>query len=440
MKEISSCIGFISLLILTHLAEAQSPRDSLANSVSLKQCIQYAIAHQPLVQQSLVDQKIVESTIKSKLADWYPQVTLAYNLQNNFQLPSANFAGSVVHTGSYNTSTAGIQATQNIFNRDVLLASHTAQDVRTQAKQLTEADKIAITVSVTQAFYAVLLTEKQITLTEEDIKRLQRSLKDAYAQYQAGVVDKIDYKRATISLNNAAAQKNGQQDSLKAKLSSLKLAMGYPNSALLQLQFDSTQLQKELYIDTAQQVNYDNRVEYRLMQTQKKLLLQNVRYNKLAYFPTISAFGAYNFNYFNSGLSKLYNQNYPTSYAGLQLSLPIFQGFKRVENIKGAELQVQRYEYNLGGYKDTINNQYQQALAAYKSNLYNYGILNENLQLANEVYNTLELQYKAGVKTYLDVITAEEALRNAEIGYTNALYQVLASKINVQKALGIVEY
>jgi len=434
------CIGVTSLLILVHLAKAQAPRDSLASSASLKQCIQYAIAHQPLVQQALMDQKIVESTIKSKLADWYPQVSFAYNLQNNFQLPSANFAGSVVHTGSYNTSTAGIQATQNIFNRDVLLASHTAQDVRTQARQLTEADKIAITVSVTQAFYAVLLNEKQIALTEEDILRLRQSLKNAYAQYQAGVVDKIDYKRATISLNNAIAQKNGQQDSLQAKLSSLKLAMGYPNSAFLQVQFDSAQLQKELYIDTSQPVNYNNRVEYRLMQTQKKLLQQNVRYNKLAYFPTISAFGAYNLNFFNSGFSKLYNQNYPTSYAGLQLSVPIFQGFKREENIKGAELQVQRFDYAMGGFKDTINNQYQQALAVYKSNLYNYGILSENLQLANEVYNTLELQYKAGIKTYLDVITAEETLRSAEIGYTNALYQVLASKINVQKALGIVEY
>jgi outer membrane protein len=227
---------------------------------------------------------------------------------------------------------------------------------------------------------------------------------------------------------------------LQAKLSSLKLAMGYPISAFLQVQFDSAQLQKELYIDTSQQVNYNNRVEYRLMQTQKKLLQQNVRYNKLAYFPTISAFGAYNFNFFNSGFSKLYNQNYPTSYAGLQLSVPIFQGFKREENIKGAELQVQRFDYAMGGFKDTINNQYQQALAVYKSNLYNYGILSENLQLANEVYNTLELQYKAGIKTYLDVITAEETLRSAEIGYTNALYQVLASKINVQKALGIVEY
>jgi len=56
------------------------------------------------------------------------------------------------------------------------------------------------------------------------------------------------------------------------------------------------------------------------------------------------------------------------------------------------------------------------------------------------VYEVLNLQYKAGVKTYLDVITAETDLRTAKINYYNALYQVLASKIDVQKALGQITY
>jgi outer membrane protein TolC len=216
--------------------------------------------------------------------------------------------------------------------------------------------------------------------------------------------------------------------------------MGYPESSNLQLEFDSVKIQNEIYIDTTQQANYNNRIEYRLMQTEKRLLNQNVRYNKLAYFPTISAFGAYNFNYFNNSFSKLYSNNFPTSYAGIQLSVPIFQGFKRSENIKGAELQVQQFDYSMQGFRDTVNTQYQQALATYKSNLYNYSIFADNLKLATEVYNTLEVQYKAGIKTYLDVITAEDDLRTAEIGYTNALYQILISKVTVQKALGTVQY
>jgi outer membrane protein TolC len=52
----------------------------------------------------------------------------------------------------------------------------------------------------------------------------------------------------------------------------------------------------------------------------------------------------------------------------------------------------------------------------------------------------LSLQYRSGVKAYLDVITAETDLRNAQSNYTNALYQVLSSKLDVEKALGTIKY
>lgn len=87
-----------------------------------------------------------------------------------------------------------------------------------------------------------------------------------------------------------------------------------------------------------------------------------------------------------------------------------------------------------------MNTQYAQALAAYKSSYSNYIALKENLELAREVYGVIDLQYKAGVKTYLEVITAETDLRTSQINYYNALYLVLASKVDVKRALGQINY
>jgi outer membrane protein TolC len=87
-----------------------------------------------------------------------------------------------------------------------------------------------------------------------------------------------------------------------------------------------------------------------------------------------------------------------------------------------------------------VNAEYAQALAVYKSSLLNYLSLKENLALAREVYDVIQLQYKSGVKTYLEVITAETDLRTAQINYYNALYQVLASKVDAERALGLISY
>ena len=70
---------------------------------------------------------------------------------------------------------------------------------------------------VSKAFYDILLTQKQLSVLDEDIVRLNRSLEDAYNQYKGGIVDKTDYERATISLNNAKAQRKQQQDLLTSK-------------------------------------------------------------------------------------------------------------------------------------------------------------------------------------------------------------------------------
>jgi outer membrane protein TolC len=83
---------------------------------------------------------------------------------------------------------------------------------------------------------------------------------------------------------------------------------------------------------------------------------------------------------------------------------------------------------------------YAQALATYKINLQNYLALKENIMLAQEVYDVIQLQYRSGIKTYLEVITSETDLRTSQINYYTAIYQLLSSKIDVQKALGQINY
>ncbi|OIQ97393.1 outer membrane protein TolC precursor [mine drainage metagenome] len=440
MRVFFTLIAVIYFTATPDKSISQNNTDSVLQNASLINCVQYALQHQPTIQQSLIDEDIVDKSIKSKLADWYPQLNLNYTIQNYFQLPSAFFGGNVVQTGAFNNSGLGVSLTQNLFTRDLLLANRTAGDVRKQIKQSSVSNKIDVTVNVSKAFYDVLLTQKQISVLDEDIIRLEKSLKDAYNQYQSGIVDKTDYKRATISLNNAKAQRKQVQDLIVAKYAYLKQLMGYPDKADLVLQYDSNVMEREALIDTAQQVSFQNRIEYQLLQTQQKLQQANVQYNKWSYIPTVSAFGAYNSSYFNNSFGKLYNSTYTNSFVGLQLSMPIFQGNKRVYQVKQAELQLKRVDWDMISLKSRINAQYEQAMASYKGNLANFTALKDNVQLADEVYKTIHVQYTSGIKTYLDVIIAESDLRTAQLNYYTALYQLLESKIDVQKALGNIQY
>jgi outer membrane protein len=217
------------------LSIAQISNDSLIHNGTLENIIVYTLSHQPQLQKSLLDEQITRSQINSRLADWYPQVDFNYNLQHNFQLPTTVFEGQVIQLGNGNTSTGNFVYNQNIFNSDLLYAASTAKNVRKLATQTTENNKINIVANVSKAFYDVLLTRQQISVAAEDIVRLERSVKDAQSQYKNGIVDKTDYQRATISLNNAVALKRNNEAALKAKLEYLKSLMGYPANASLEV-------------------------------------------------------------------------------------------------------------------------------------------------------------------------------------------------------------
>lgn len=440
----SKVTAFVSLFIVLFFSSvpvyAQPLIDSLLKEATLENVIQYALKRQPVVEQSLANEKITELQIKSRLSEWYPQVNFGYLYQHNFKVQTTIIGGNLVRLGVNNTSALQFTASQNIFDRDVLLANKTKSSVLQQAKQQTEDTKIDVVVNVSKAFYNVLATEQQVKVARENIVRLEKSLKDAQSRYESGIVDKTDYKRATIALNNARALKKGSEDALKARTEVLKSLMNYPEQETLTIVYDSTALENEIELDTLQQIDYSKRVEYRLLATQKKLSEANLQYNKWSFIPAVTANGAYNFNYLDNDFNKLYNRSLPQSFAGIAMSFPIFQGGKRKYDIQQAQWNLKRTDMELAGLENSMYAEYNTALAGYKASLADYLAVKENVSLAREVYDIIALQYRAGVKTYLEVVTAETDLRTAQINYFNALYEVLSSKIDVLRSLGDMKF
>jgi outer membrane protein len=440
MRRIFLFSVLVFAILVQNLSAQSQQRDSLLTNASLSNVIAYALNRQPTIQQALLDEEITELQIKSKLSEWYPQVNFNYLYQRNIQLQSSVIGGNTVRFGNKNNSAFQFSASQAIFNRDVLLASRTRTEVRQQSKQLTTDAKIDLVSNVSKAFYDVIVSELNRQVANKNIIRQERSLRDTRAKYDAGIVDKTDYKRATIALNNSKALQKNNREATTAKTEYLKSLMNYPVEAELDIQYDSSVLEREIYIDTLQDINYDNRIEYRILLTQRKLQEANVKYNRWSYIPSVSANGAYNINYLNNSFSKLYSASFPQSFAGLTVAFPIFQGGKRKYEIRVAEWELKRTDLDIISLKNNLHSDFIAALSGYKASLTSYFAAKENVQLAQEVYDVIELQYQTGIKTYLEVAVAEADLSTSQINFYNALYQVLSRKIDVQRSLGQISF
>jgi outer membrane protein len=443
--RIRPVVFFVTFLIIKSSTSSFGQTvQPMADSLTLEECIQYALKNQPYVQQAAIDQEIAERDIRIGLSGWYPQVSATGNYNHYLKLPVfvlPNFTDptqppNIVQNGLKNTSNALFQADQTIFSNGLLLATRAQRYIRRQGVQNLESNKINATVDVSKAFYEILATLQQAKILRENIARIEKQLRDAKAQYEGGLVDKTDFKRASISLSNSNADLKRTIEQLKSRYANLKQLMGYPPESSIRLAYDSAAMERDMLIDTLQPLDYQKRIEFRQLETQKEIQRLNVDYYRRDYLPNVSGFINYNFVYQNNEIQKLYSRSYPNSIAGLSVKLPIFQGTRRIQNLRREQLESKRLELDEVNLKNQINTQHEQAMANYKSNLNDWLVAKDNVKLSEEVYNTIKLQYNEGIKSYLELMTAETDLRTSQITYLFALYGVLSSKLDVQQALG----
>ena len=427
--------------------KAQNQVPDSAQSLTLDQCIDYAFKHQPGLYQSYINQSITKTTNAINLSGWYPQVNLGGNFTHYFKLPTSFSVDSTnpgvpvkQNVGIVNTAIPALTVTQAIFEPSLIYASKAAHFYVEQAEQITDSAKIDLVSSVSKAFYNLLLTIEQINVLREDTARLTKNLNDAYQQYVGGLVDMTDYQEAAITLNNSKAQLKQAVENVIPQYAALKQFMGWPPKTQFNVNFDTAQMKRDIAFDTTQELVYEKRIEYKILQTGRSLQHQITDYYKLSFLPTVSGFFNYNFEYESNSLSALYANLYPYSFIGISVNLPIFTGFYRTNNIQRSKLQEQLLDWSQVSLKSEIYTEYTTALANYKGNLYNLYMMQDNVAMAKNVYDIVTLQYQQGVVAYLNVITAESNLITSQIGYLNALFQVLSNKVDLQKAMGIIYY
>ncbi len=441
---------FACLLLGPGLALAQSQEQVLAATpppppagpLTLPQVLGYALAYQPLVQQARLDERRNEADIHIALAAWLPQVGLTGTAQHYFGLPFTVFPDPTTgistprQLGVKNVTTLGASGTQVIYNNDVNLARRQARYTRLAAGQNTVYTKIGTVSDASKGFYDVLLSQRQLAVFDEDILRLSRNLKDARARYDAGIVDKTDYLQAEISLNNSLSGRKQAQEAVNAKTAYLQQLMGLSAESPIRLKYDTLQLEQEAVVDTLEHLNPANRIEFQQVLTQKSLQGLNIDYYRYGFLPSLSAFGNYNSVYQANTVSDQYTRRFPNSYTGLQVGLPLFTGFRRTQNLRRSHILDQRVDQDLLSTRNQVTTEYATALANYKGYYNDYVIGRRNLELSKEVYKVVDIQYREGIKAYLDLLIAQTTLRTSQLNYYSALFQVLTSKVELLRTLG----
>lgn len=464
------CIWVTCLLAVVH-TQAQPPQARL--SMSLNDCLEYAEKNQVKIKKSLLDQQLTDAQNKEVTGLALPQFSakgginyaplVAAFVVPNFMKemiagnPAAGADGMVkqssLNTDVVNampdqlmmafqpkwTTTGTLEASQLLFDPSVMVALQARRTLEEMAAKNVSLTVQDIKVAVSKSYYNVLVAEKQKVLIEQNIARMNLMKFETEEIYKNGFAEKIDVDRITVTLNNLETQKVKIDQAIRLAYLSLKFQMGMPLTTELVLtdslsdkQIDSDILQAKF--------EPGMRIEYQLMETQNRLLAYDLKRYKLAWLPTFSVFGNYGYTLYN--MNKLMERGdswQKSAILGANLNFPLFTGFQRKQKARQASLALQKNQEETYNLKMALELENENARITLKNNLLTLGNQKENMLLAEEIYNTARIKYKEGVGSSLEIMNAESALKEAQTNYFTALYEVIASRVDLQKALGQIK-
>ncbi len=410
-------------------------------SMTLEDCVQYALAHHPEVTLAQLDLRDADWQIKENGSVALPQFTAGVSYQYFLKQPSipAEAFGFEADPGTKlsfalkNNLTGTVAVNQLLFSNSYLLGVKGAREYRKYVDLKFEAVKAHLRNAVTDAYLPALLLEENIIILGRNIEVQQKLLRETGEVFKAGFAEQLDVDRLQFILASLINQRDNFLRQRDITIDVLQFAMFMPVNEEITLSDDLAQL-LETYssINPEEQLNYMNRPDYvTVLKTQELGEIQIDLYEK-PWLPTLAGFAQYQPSY--QGNEKLFW--IPSAIVGVQMNVPIYDGGltksrkeRAIVSAEKVDVQKEMLERAYDLEIETARKQYANARAQVQNQ-------EENLQLAQRIYDTSETKFQSGIGSSVEVTQAQAGLYQTQALFVQAKFELLQARVALKKALG----
>ena len=462
---------FFMLLLL------ELPAQQEARQFSLDEAIDYALQESMTIKNAQISIADADAQIKERRATGLPQLNGSVSFQRYLAVPrqplpegfnifgifgqalavdlydqlspetqgavDQAFGGASTDSGDEgiafflkNNFTAGLNLDAMLFDGSYFVALQAAKAYRTYTLKDFATRQREVTNQVTEAYLPVLLLQENVELLDKNISNLDRLLFETSELYKSGFVEQLDIDRLELSLANIKIERENLVRQKEVAVDNLKFAMGYPIDETIVLTDDLSTMMSEAEHDAlaASKADPANRPEYALLDEAIALNELNIKLNRAGYLPSLRAFGAvqqqYQGNDFETGFWA------PSSYIGLSVNVPIFDGLSKQAKIQRASLDLEETKNQQENLSRVIELEVANARTNFLNARERYQSQISNLGLAERIYETTQIKYREGVGSSLEVNQAEQSLYTTQSNHMQALFDLILAKARLEIALG----
>lgn len=436
-------LSILGLCLSATAVYAQSPRD-----LSLEEAKDLVIRQSPVVKNARLDLAIQEAKNAEITGLALPQIGAEGRYTDYLDpmqtfVPGEFFGGPpgsfapVTFTPKFNT-TAAVNASQILFDGSVLVALQARQAVITLAENQVKLTEEEMRYQVQRAYHSLVITHKQFDLMKDALETARTIYRDAQAIYEVGLSEKIELERSEVQINNIVSDSMKVGALIEVNERLFKHTLGLDPETPIRLVDTAVQSGiEEVRSQLLAETRPENRTDYQLSLSALRLNEYDLKRHRLSAMPTLAAFINGNYSYAASQFEDLFGVPYIfTSFYGLQISFPLFDGWQRRSRVKQAKLSIEKSQNNLAHLREGINVEVKNARARLKNSLLDLETQKRNMELSESVLDLAHRKYKEGVGSNMEVSMAQTELLGVQNAYFQAMLAVYSAGADLQKALG----
>ena len=435
--------------------------------ITLEQALQIALSENIPVK--VADQEIQRTTYarKGTYASLFPQIDVSGTYQRtikkqvmymDFDMSSMEGGGGSsegdgtgsgegftipdtsegLEVGRWNTWAAGLNATMPLVNPQLWKSLRISGLEVEMAIEKARSSRLDMVTQVKQAFYGTLLAKEAFQVYKDVYENALDNLHETEKKFRVQKATEYDMTRAQTSVANAIPDVYNAESSVILSLWQLKAVMGVDLDMNLDVagkleDYSSQMLYAEIQGDS---ISLENNTTMRQLALQAEQLAHTIKMQKYAYIPTLSAAFSFSINAMTNDFKFSQYQWTPYSYVGVNLSIPVFSGGKRYNDVRQAKTQAAQLRLQTMDTERNLKISIRQSLVTMETSMKTYQAAKAAVASARKGYSIASKTYQVGKNTLLELNDARLALTQAELGASQAVYDYLVAKSILEQTLG----
>jgi outer membrane protein len=422
------------LALACRVAVAQSSDDG-AVSLTVQEAMARAMGNQPAIQQAQASLQAAQARVAEAKSAYYPALSASASYvrvepEQSFTFPElGTFTLAPVDNFDFHLGLNQLIAQFGKRRVQVQMAESGAAAAGIGLEQT----KSGVAYQAVQVFYTALFFQQQSSALDTLYKNLEEHLQVIRVREQTGSATELEVLGTQVHMASLRSQQADVENQLRKQLIALRQLTGLPSSTQITLTGGFEPPSSVPDVQEAVASALQKRVEVRQADEAQTAAALGERLAYGSAYPTLSAYGAIGYR---NGLlpnESAFTLNWS---AGVQLSVPVFQGFLLARSQEEARDKLAAAKASAEAARQNVTTQVLQALEDLQSAREQLAISGSALEQARQMVEVSKLQYDVGVITNLEYLDAQNSLETANITNLSALYKAVLSEYALRQASG----